>query len=465
MTHNTIWRFLIAAALLLCLLPAAPALAQEPVPQPTPEAAPSGGTLDDARLLIANGQPAAALAILRTLPRDRVSVLFQTGMAAGAAAMQAGLSKQAQRALHDEAIAALRAILVDRPELVRVRLELARAFFVKGQDGLARRHFELVLGGPLPLPVVANIRRFLDVMRERKRATGYFGAAIAPDSNLNVASETEIIYLDTVFGRLPFRRDDESRQQRSGLGLSIWGGGEYQQPFGERLRLRVGADLAQRDYGGRDFDQTFLAAHVGPRWLASRRTDLSLLGTAHRQWLGGRPQIDEQGARLEINHQLTPRFWLRGTASSRERTCRGCEWRNGPLVDFSLGAVWTAAPVLQVHFTVGYGRDHARLEHWRSLARWVRVGSQLALPLGFTLGTNAQMRRTYYAGDGRAHFTLSGNRRRDRTFSFSITILNRAIAFYGFSPQIALVHETRATNAQAQGYDRDRAELRLVRQF
>ena len=462
MTNRTPWRVLIAVVL-LCLLPAV-AMAQETEPQATPPR----GTYADARALLANGQPAAALDILRTLPMDgpdRTNLMFQIGMAAGAAAMQAGLSKQAQRALHDEAIAALRAILVDRPELVRVRLELARAFFVKGQDGLARRHFELVLASPLPLPVVANIRRFLDVMRERKRLTGYFGAAIAPDSNLNVASEEDIIYLDTVFGRLPFRREGDEVQKRSGLGLSIWGGGEYQQPFGERLRLRAGADLAQRDYGGRDFDQTFLAAHVGPRWLASRRTDISLLATANRQWLGGRPQIDEQGARLEINHQLTPRFWLRGTVSSRERTCHGCEWRDGPLVDFSLGAVWTAAPVLQVHFTVGYGRDHARLVHWRTLARWVRVGSQLALPLGFTLGTNAQMRRTYYAGDGRAHFTLSGNRRLDRTFSFSITILNRAIAFYGFSPQIALVHETRATNAQAQNYDRDRAELRLVRQF
>ena len=427
-----------------------------------------GGTLDEARILLANGQPEAALAILRTLPRDRddrVSVLFQTGMAAGAAAMQQGLSKQAQRALHDEAIAALRAILVDRPELVRVRLELARAFFVKGQDGLAQRHFELVLAGELPLPVLINIRRFLDAMRERKRLTGYFGAAIAPDSNLNFASETEIVYLDTIFGRLPFRREGAATERRSGIGLSVWGGGEYQQPFGERLRLRVGADVAQRDYGGGEFDQTFLAAHVGPRWLASQRTDISLLGTAHRQWTGGRPQVDESGVRLEINHQLTPRFWLRGTAGSRERDCRGCDWRDGPATEFTLAAVWTAAPVLQVHFTVGYDRDHARLESWRSLTRWVRVGSNLSLPLGFTLGTSAQMRRTYYEGDGRAHFTLTGRQRLDRSLSFSITILNRAIAFYGFSPQIALVHEKRVTNAQAQSYDRNRAELRLVRQF
>ena len=398
------------------------------------------------------GEAAAALEILRALPLDpgrRDGILFQRGLAAMAVSGQQGLSKDAQHRLLDEAIAAFRAILVDRPELVRARLELARVFFMKGQDGLARRHFELVLSSPLPLPVIANIRQFLDVMRSRKRVTAYFGAAIAPDSNLNFASEEDIIYLDTVFGRLPFRREGKDIQARSGLGLSIWGGGEYQQPFGQRLRLRAGADLAHRDYGGRDFDQTFLAAHTGPRWLVSPRTDISLLATVQRQWTGGQPFVDELGGRLEANHQLGPRFWLRGTAASRERECHGCDWLNGPITDFSLSIVWTVAPVLQVHFTAGYERVYARLEPWRNLTRWARAGGSLALPLGFTLGSSVQMRRTYYDGDGRAHFTLAGRRRRDRTFSFTLTLLNRAIAFYGFGPQLALVHEARTTNAQA----------------
>ena len=355
----------------------------------TPQLGPAAGTYFDAVGLLESGRPAAALSILRELPLDgpdRINILFQTGMAAIDASAQEDLNRRLQRALLNEAIAAFRAILVDNPELVRVRLELARAFFLKGDDGLARRHFELVLGGELPLPVFLNIRNFLEVMRQRKRLSGYFGAAVAPDSNVNFASGEDIIYLDTVFGRLPFQREGDEIQERSGLGLSIWGGGEYQQPFGERLRLRAGADLSQRDYGGKQFDQMFLAAHAGPRWLAGPRTDVSLLATAHRQWIGGHPQIDEYGPRLEIDHQLAPRFWLRGTVGTGERECHNCEWRNGPFTRFSLGSVWTPAPVLQLHFTVGYEKDYASLVHWRSLSRWVRVGSNLALPLGFTLG-------------------------------------------------------------------------------
>ena len=394
---------------------------------------------------------------------DRTTILFRIGMTALAASERAD-SDDARRELYDKAIAAFRLILVNRPELIRVRLELARTFFLKGQDGLARRHFELVLAGGVPPVVAANIRRFMNAMQTRKRFTGYFGAAVAPDSNLNAASESEIVYIDTAFGRLPFQRQGDFGA-RSGLGVSVWGGGEYQHPLSQRLRLRVGADAVQREYSGSDFDQLFVATHAGPRWLAGPITEISLLATAQRQWLGGEPYADETGVRLELDRRLTPRLWARGTAAYRERDHRFRNDLDGPVVDFTATFAWTPAPVLRIHVTAGYERDHAASEHWRNLGRWVRVGTSLALPLGFTLGTSAQMRRTYYEGSGRVHLTLNGGRRLDRTRTFTLSVLNRAFTLFGFSPQLALINEARQTNAQAQDYDRNRAELRFVRQF
>ena len=393
----------------------------------------------------------------------RVTALFHIGMTALAEVEQAD-SDEARQDLYDKAIEAFRAILVNRPGLVRVRLELARTFFLKEQDGLARRHFEAVLAGGVPPPVAANIRQFLAVMQARKRLTGYFGLAVAPDSNLNAASESEIIYIDTVFGRLPFTREGDVGAE-SGFGLSVWGGGEYQQPLSERLRLRVGSDVAVREYPGGDFDQHFLAAHVGPRWLAGPITEISLLATAQRQWLGSQPYADEFGARLELDRRLMPGIWARGTVAYRQRDHLSHDFLDGPVAEFTATFAWTPAPVLRVHATVGYARDHAALEHWRNLSRWVRVGTSLALPLGFTLGTSIQARRVYYDGAGQAHLTLHGRPRRDRIRSFSVSVLNRAFTVYGFSPQLALIHDVRLTNAQAQDYDRNRAELRFVRQF
>ena len=395
---------------------------------------------------------------------ERVGILFHIGTTTLAEAEQTD-DEAERRRLYDKAIAAFRMILVNHPELVRVRLELARTFFLRGRDGLARRHFELVLAGGVPPAVALNIYNFLNVMRERKRWSGYFGAAIAPDSNLNAASESQIIYIDTVFGRLPFQREGDFGAE-SGFGLSVWGGGEYQQPLSERFRLRVGSDVAQREYPGAAFDQTFVAAHVGPRWLAGPRTEVSLLATANRQWLGGVPFVDETGVRLEMDRQLLPRLWARGTAAHRERDHRTRDFLDGPVADFTFSLAWTAAPVLRLHTTWGYERDRAANEHWRNNGRWVRVGTSLALPLGFTLGVSGQMRWTYYyASSGQVHLTLHGRKRRDRNRTFTISVLNRAFTLFGFSPQLALINEARLTNAQAQDYDRNRAELRFVRQF
>ena len=394
----------------------------------------------------------------------RIAALFRVGMAALGEADQAD-DRTARRQLYDRAIAAFRLILVNRPELVRVRLELARAFFLKGQYDLARRHFERVLAGGVPPPVAANVRAFLSAMQTQRRFTGYFGAAVAPDSNLNAASESDVIYIDTIFGRLPFTREGDIGA-RSGLGLSVWGGGEFQHPDprNERLRLRIGADLAVREYPGGDFDQTFLAAHAGPRWLASPITELSLLGTAQRQWLGGSRYADEIGVRLELDRRLTSRLWGRGTASVRKRDHLHA-FLDGPVTGFTLDLAWTPAPVLRVHWTLGYEHSHAASIHWRNLSRWLRVGTSLALPLGFTLGTSAQVRRIRYDGRGQAHLTLHGRPRFDRLRTVSVTVLNRAVTLFRFSPQLALVHEVRMTNAQAQDYERNRAELRFVRQF
>ena len=169
--------------------------------------------------------------------------------------------------------------------------------------------------------------------------------------------------------------------------------------------------------------------------------------------------------RLELDRRLTARLWARGTAAYRQRDHQQRDFLDGPLVDFTATFAWTPAPVLRVHVTVGYERDHAALEHWRNLSRWVRVGTSLALPLGFTLGTSVQARRTYYDGSGAPHLTLDGKARRDRTRSFTLSVLNRAFTVFRFSPQIALIHEARLTNAQAQDFERNRAELRFVRQF
>ena len=404
--------------------------------------------------------------------QERTGALFQAGMEALAAA-HAAPDPDTRDGKLDEAIAAFRAVLVDRPELVRVRLELARAFFMKQEDTLARRHFEQVLAGKPPPAVAANVQRFLNVMRARRRWEAHFGAAVAPDSNMNAASGERTIFLDTPFGRLPFTLDDPAKPE-SGLGLSVWGGGEYQYPLGAgpgsgsgagRWRLRSGADASAREYKGGAFDSQSVSVHIGPRRLVDARTEASLLATLDRQWTAGAPETDRFGFRLEGQHRLTPRLALSARMSAARRNCRGCDWLDGPVGDVSLGASWAALPVLRLGGNAGWNWSRANLEHWRNSGPQASLGATLALPAGFTVGLRAALQRTEYQGRGFAHNTIDRKPREDETQTLSASVHNRALTVLGFSPRLSLIREERDTNAQTLDYERDRAELSFVRQF
>ena len=434
----------IAAAVLFFLLPSATLAADEQV-EPAP-AQPTARAADDTA----------------ESSRD-VEPLFHAGMEAITAAQRTS-EPDAREALLDEAIANFHAILVRRPDLVRVHLEIARAFFLKREDGLSRRHFELVLAGEPPEPVVANIQRFLNAIRARRRWQAWFGLGIAQDSNLNTASDNRTIWLDTPFGRFPFLRSEDATPE-SGYGLAIWGGGEYEYPLRERLRLRVGANVSAREHRNSDFDRHFVSVHVGPQWLVDRRTEISLLGTVRRNWTLGQPETDQLGFRVEAERRLTPRFSLFGRGGLRHRNCRDCDWLDGPVGDVSLNAAWIAKPILRLGAGTGYSWSSAEDEERRSAGPQASVTANLALPFGFTVGARASMHWTDYEGTGARFFTIDRMPREDRLRILNGSIFNRAFTLYGFSPRVTIIHERRDTNAQGLDYSRTRGELSFVKQF
>ena len=454
MTFSTICRALAALVFLVFAVPASNA-------QDGAGVSPQTG-MAEARTLMGDGRFDEALALLRPLARDHpgiTNIHFLAALAAIGASQRPGVPEDGKDALLDEAIAALHSILVSQPGLTRVRLELARAFFLKGEDSLARDHFERVLASKPVAAVAINIGRFLNAIRARRRWTGSFGFTFAPDTNIGAVSEEEIIYIHG----LPFRRDADTSAS-SGVGMAVWGGGEYQYPLNDRLRLRAGADGSRREYTGNDFDQTFVAGHAGPRWLVRSDTEVSLLASARQRWLATEPHSRELGVRFETEHRYIPRLRLSGRASWHERNYRRDTHLDGPVSDFSLGASAFLTPLLRLDGAAGYARERTDTVRWRNSSRWLRLGASIALPRGFTLGSSAELRQRTYKGNW-FPFTLDGSPREDRVRILSVSVFNRAFTFRGFSPQLSLVNEERESTAQLYDYKRSRAELRFVRQF
>lgn len=421
-----------------------------------------------AKSLFDAGRFREALAVLRILLKDgdrSTDVLFLTGLSAIEAARRLPEDAEAeQEALFDVAISALHAALVDRPDLVRVRLELARAFFYKGEDGLARGHFERVLAGDVPEEVKTNVQRFLLQIRARRRWSAYLGTAVAPDTNVTGASGESVVYVNYLGQTLPFVLDNP-REVTSGVGAMVWTGVEYQHPLGDRLRLRAGVDAFRKEYAGGDFDEMNLSLQAGPRWLVNRRTEASLLGNVRRRWAGGAISSDAVGARVEAYHRLTPLISVNSRVSWTRRDYENSDYGDGPLVNLTLGGTWTLSPVVRANAAVGYSRERPERELDHSQSRRLRGGLSVALPRGFTAGGSVQLRWTDFKGDSNIYALDHNVPREDLTRTFSLSLFKRDFTLYGFSPQVVVTHEERTTNSQTLDYERTYGEVRFVRQF
>ena len=390
---------------------------------------------------------------------------FRTGLAAVGQAMRLPEGEERDDRLA-EAIAAFHGILVERPELVRVRLELARAFFLAREDSLARRHFETVLAGDIPKPVAANVRRFLNALRARKQWQVRFGMGVAPDSNIGASSgeRTIMVYVPLFDEHIPFELDDPAKEE-SGVGLSVWTGGEYQHRLSPQWRLRAGGDLSRREYRGGDFDRMTLSAYTGPRWLIDARTEASLLLDARRHWSGGKGYHREVGPRLEASRRLTRRVTARGGLSRHERRHDRSKYLDGPVTGLHGGLSWVVTPTLRLDMSAGFGKERPKRRRDRNESRWASLGASWALGWGFTLSGTATLRRTEYGRGWLPFIADPDTPREDETRTIRLSAHNRALTLWGFSPRVSLVQESRESNAQLHDYERTSGELQFVRLF
>src|SRR5258708_6725862 len=155
---------------------------------------------------------------------------------------------------YDDAIADFRYILAAEPNRERVRLELARAFFLAADYENAERNFRFARAGDLSPEVKANIDQFLAAILRLKRWSYDVGLALAQDTNVNGATNVHLVDL---YG-LPFTLSDDARQ-KSGAGIAIDIGGEWSPLLTEHVKAKLGGHVHRLGYGGSAFDHSALS--------------------------------------------------------------------------------------------------------------------------------------------------------------------------------------------------------------
>lgn len=205
-------------------------------------------TLDRARQLIQARQPKAAFDLLSPLEQQRAGDP-EYDYLLGLAAVDSG---QLTRGVF-----ALERVLAVRPEHARARAEIARAYFLMGENRAARQEFEAVRRDRPPAEVSAAIDRFLDALNRRERTrrgtdvTGFLEATLGHDDNVNAATAISSFAIPA-FGGLVFDLTPASTKQSDDF-WALAGGVSGRLALTDSLGLVGAGSFEQR--GNADLDQ------------------------------------------------------------------------------------------------------------------------------------------------------------------------------------------------------------------
>ena len=233
------------------------------------QAAPS----DEIKVLLEKGDARAAYEQGKKHPDQLGDPAFDFHF--GVAAINAGHA--------GEGVLALERYLLNFPDNGEARLELARGYFVLGEDARAREEFEAVTRLKPPPAVQAGIDRFLDAIRSREsrfRTTANFflEVGLGYDSNVNGGVGSANIVLPA-FGLVTVA---QAGVEQSDTFTHLAAGGQVTHPVAPGVSLFGGLGVESKLHHGSfesQFDLLTLAANGGVTML--RENDLFRLGALY----------------------------------------------------------------------------------------------------------------------------------------------------------------------------------------
>jgi tetratricopeptide (TPR) repeat protein len=393
------------------------------------------------------GRPADAEEIFRVLARDpdiqiRSEARFRLGM------MLSEIGRNADAAL------AFRAILDEQPDATPVRLELARVLAAMGDEGRARQQLRQAQASGLPTDVAQVVDRFASALRSNRRFGGNFELAMAPDSNINRATDAK--ELDTVIA--PLTLSDDAREQ-SGIGLHVTGQVYARLGLSDRITLVPRLSGDGTFYREGQFNDLSGSALLGLEWQHGRSRIMPSAGVTWRTY-GGKTYARTTTADMRWTNRIGRRAQTDvGFSYGRTSYVRN-SLQDGNLFNLSAGlerALTARSGIgLQVNGTRQTARDrgYATASGGVTVLGWRDMGRA-------TVFANATVRRL--ESDVRLFpFT---DRRKEWFMRGSIGATFRQIEVAGFSPVVRVAYERNQSTVGIYDYRRTTVDLGITRAF
>ena len=432
---------------LILLCPAPPLLAQDSPPTQEAEAsAPS--LLEAARVLFSEARFDEArqflLAATPTSEQEAIEQRFLLAMIA----LETGAPREAAEGFES--------ILSEHPDLLRVRLELARAYYLTGDDEKARHHFSYVLGAEhLPRGVENSVDAFLNRIEARKNWSADFAVAVLPQSNVTQSTDSETVRIGPFLLRL-----NEDARRRSGIGLQVNGGLAWQPTIQGDWRGRAALSTRVRRYKNKEWNDVILAGDLG----VLRLFDGGSLGAGprlQRRWLGNQEYLWRRGVwgswqqqflrrnRLDLNVEVVQLDYDNRDAAN------GWSFLVAP--DISRGISSRSRIRLDADLQMTFAREDDESSYLLGIGGGITHGFAGGLVAALDVGAHVQRRRGKHP--------LFGEVRQDLYGFTRIRLLHREIRFQGFAPYIEYRYERSHANIDFFSYDNHVGNIGVTRQF
>ena len=341
-----------------------------------------------------------------------------------------------------EAAERFETILADRPDLTRVRLELARVYGLMGRDEKARFHFEASLADRLPSSVEDAVETWLDQIDARKRWSVSLSVAFMPESNPVGRTDEEEVRI----GGVPFQLDEDARAA-SGTGLLVNAGTQYSPVIGNDWRGVLAASGAAKLYRNSDWNDTSVQGDIG----VARLFDSGSASGGLRLgwgWLGGDHYSTSIGPWVRGRARLSPALRLDAVLGMQHRDHPDRPDRDGWTVSVRPGMHY--ALNAQTAFRTELDLEHVEAREDRNGSRLggFAVGVSHAFEDGFSVSSRAAFRWRRYA----ARDPLFGKTRSDRHLRLSVNLLHRKVQYHGFAPYIGGFVERNRSNIVINSY-------------
>jgi tetratricopeptide (TPR) repeat protein len=395
----------------------------------------AAGRLDDAGVLYD--------ALIRDPDREvRAEARFRKGM------MLANTRRFKDAALE------FRALLDEKPVASGVRLELARMLAAIGDERAARRELRQAEATGLPADVAITVGQFAQALRSAKRSGVSVEIAMAPDSNVNRATQSRTV--DTVIA--PLTLSDDARE-KSGLGLKLATQAFVKIGLAPGLALVPRASGAASIYRSTTFDDISASALVGLEWQRGTDRWSPAIGQSWR-WYGGKQYARTMTTAVDWLHPIGSRSQILANVSVGSARYQRNALQNSLLIDAYLTYERAFSGRMGASATLSFTRQTARDPGYATTSNGISA-----------TGWKEQGRSTFFLRLGVHHLESDGrlflflDRRREWLWTASTGATLRRFAVKGFAPFIKVEYDHNISTVQLYAYRRFAGEVGAARAF